>query len=189
MKMHLRKLSCFLVVIGLWLLTTAAFALTDTATQTFNLGVDEIAEIAVSGNPAALQLIAPGTPGDIPPAVTDATTTMSYTSVVIDLLKARAINAQITAGTVPAGCKLYLSASTPAGAGIGTIGAGQSDVEITTGSTADIITGIGSCATNGTSGAEAGSTLTYSLEVDDIAAVKKAVAAAITVTLTLTAEN
>jgi len=60
----------------------SALAVTDTADQSVTVTVSEIAELAVNGGAVSLTIAAPGTPGSLPSAVTDAATSLAWTSNV-----------------------------------------------------------------------------------------------------------
>ena len=166
-----------LVTIGL-----AAWAVTDTATQTFNVDVNSIAVIDVTAPPVDLAITAPLTGGADPVSASDSTTYAQYTSTVSS--KTRKITAEISAGSLPGGTTLNLEATGIPGANEGTyVGGGVDLIGVK-----DIITGIGSCAT-GTLDTD-GAQLTYTLSITD-GIVTDLVADEgnpITVTLTLTAE-
>ena len=179
----MRNRLMMIAALGAFVIALSASVLgeNDTATQTFEVNVDEIAVIDVSGNPGTLTITAPTNGGDDPvePAA-DSSTYVWYTSV-IPAMETRTIDAVITDGTLPPGTKLNLTAATPTGTGnCGTAVALGVDLSGTAG---DIITDIGSCATGqGTGGAQ----LTYTLTITDIGSLVVTSANSITVTLTLT---
>ena len=70
---------CFVV---LCILLVGAVMAADTANQTVQLNVDEICVIDVTGDPAALTVVAPAVGGQSPADVTDNSTYAQYTSVV-----------------------------------------------------------------------------------------------------------
>jgi len=72
----------------------SALAVTDTATQNVTVTVSEIAELAVNGGAVTLTIAAPSTPGQLPAAVTDANTSLAWTSNVASGLS-RTITAQL----------------------------------------------------------------------------------------------
>ena len=167
-----------LVTIGL-----AAWAVTDTATQTFNVDVNSIAVIDVTAPPVDLAITAPLTGGADPVSASDSTTYAQYTSTVSS--KTRKITAEISAGSLPGGTTLNLEATGTPGTNEGTYVGGGVDL---TGVAGNIITGIGSCAT-GTAGTD-GAQLTYTLSITGgvVTGLVADEGNPITVTLTLTAE-
>jgi hypothetical protein len=175
-----------------------------TATQTFNLGVDNIARVGVSGNPAALILDAPATGGDDLPAATDSTTTLRYTSVVsaytgghsVGQQQSRGMQVGITAGTVPYGTTLDLGVTAPTGGDIkgtagflygpGTYTLGYADTAQHIAAAQLILQGIKSCITGTATGTNAdGAHLTYTLKTSDWRYLKVDTGSDITVTFTL----
>ncbi len=79
MKTLAKVLLAAVLVVGL---EAVAMAVTDSCTQTVTITFSEIADIAVSGDPATLTISAPATTGQLPADQTDATTTMAWTSNV-----------------------------------------------------------------------------------------------------------
>ncbi len=94
-----------LAVVALVALGLAGTALgaSDTSAQTVTITVEEIAQLSVTGNPGTLTLAsAATTPGSLPPAVTDATTSLSWTSNVAATTRkiTAALDSSYTAGVV-----------------------------------------------------------------------------------------
>jgi len=171
----------FALVAVLLLVSSFAFAQANVATQTFQLGVNDISVLAVSGDPGDLEIVAPAAGGDAPdPVSTGAVTNLDYTTVIDDG-EAKSITAELSVA-VPAGTTLDLAVGTPGG-GEGTPGdeadASWTGLDI---SAQTIVDNIGSCYTDG-----AGPTLDYTLSITDWAAVVSADMADETVTFTLTA--
>lgn len=188
---------CILMIGLLLLVSVAAYAAeTDTTTQTFKVGVDEIAAISTNGVAVTdLQIVSPakGSGGPAPASQSSISNSrVRYTSVLVDIAKARKVTAGILAldGTVPAGCKLQVLAGADAAGGAGVCGTPTAIATLPedNASSVDIITGIKSCYT-GDVVATDGHLLTYTLSIDDWGTVKKALAADVTVTLTLTGEG
>jgi hypothetical protein len=192
-----------LALVVLVLVATAAMAGssgTTTATQSFNLGVDNIAALAAT-TPGPLQIIAPtaggsdqGAAGD-GLAVSKSDSALNYTSVIATG-QTNTISSALTVaggfGPIPAGCELDLTAtpSTVAtghgaalsyGASAGTVHF-IGDGTVTGGGS--IVTGIGSCWTD--AGATKGAVLTYKFYISDWSAVVASTAAAIKITHTIT---
>ena len=167
---------------GLLALATAAFAVTDTATSSFQTNVNAMAVVDISGTAANLTLVAPSTGGAAISAVSDATTYAQYTSV-ISTAKTRSLDAKISSGTVPAGTALKLTAGTPTGTG--TLGTAGSQITLS-GTVQDIITAIGSCNTG--TGGTAGSNLSYELSVTAVGSLVTTAANSVTITFTLNEE-
>ncbi|WP_304511435.1 hypothetical protein [Desulfobacula sp.] len=183
MKKRLLTLMAIVAALGMVFMAGPVMAAeSDTATQSTNLTVDEIAVIDVTGGGSvpALNITAPATGGLAPQDASDATTYAQYTSVVADSVT-RSITAQMSVAA-PAGTQLTLTA-TPA-SGMGTTG-GEKILNHTTAET--IVTAIGSCATG--TGATYGSLLTYSLDVTDVTALVAGANATPTITFTLTEAN
>jgi len=116
-------------------LVGTAFAASDTAAQTVTITVEEIAQLGASGDPATLTLANAGTTsGSLPPAASEATTSLSWTSNVAATTRkiTAALDSNYTAGIV-----LKASLAEPAGTS-GTT-AGQQTLSNTA---ADMLTGI-----------------------------------------------
>jgi hypothetical protein len=152
----------------------------DTANQSVQLNVDEVCVIAVTGDPAALNITAPATGGQPPASASDNSTYAQYTSVVCGAAK-RSLTANWGgADAAPSGCSLSLEV-TSLTAGCGSIVVGG----ITVSSMAqNIVTTIGSCATG--TGATDGAQLTYTLGVSDHTQLDSCDDQTVTITLTLT---
>lgn len=157
----------------------SATALADSATQTINLKVQEIALLAIDGSDVSLDVVAPNAPGGAPAKASDSGTRLRYTSVVAKG-QSRSIQAMVSGGSVPSGTELRVTAN----AAGKSRGAGKGAVTLST-NNQDIIGGIGSTATgSGSNRAE----LTYDLVVVD--AENLAVTTPnLEVTFTLTAAN
>lgn len=151
---------------------------TDSATSSFTVGNNEIAVLDVYGTAGNLLLVAPATGGANIAAVSDNTTYLQYTVVVISAATKK-ITAQITTGTLPAGT--LLKATTAPVSLQGTL---QANIPISTGSAANVVTLIPSCATG--VGATDGAQVTWELSVDAIASMVSTAAASITITYILT---
>jgi len=151
---------------------------TDDATSVFNVGNNEIAVLDVSGTAGNLLLVEPATGGDAPAAVSDDTTYLQYTVVVISAATKK-ITAQITTGSLPTGT-LLKATTAPAGSQ-GTL---QENISVTTGDAAEVLTAISSCATgvDGTDGAK----VTWTLSANTVAEMVSTEAASITITYILT---
>lgn len=156
----------------------AALAETDTATQTVTLTVNEVAEIAVTGN-VAMTLDNPATPGNDPADQSDSLTRIQYTSVVTGA-QTRKITAEITDGAIPGGTHLELGASGETA----NEGSPLADFDLTVGAAHDLVSSIGSVATG--SGASDGLVLDYVWEVDSVIDLDTADSDVLTVTFTLT---
>lgn len=142
-------------------------------------------DIETEGSTVTLTLGYSTTPGGEAGLAPDATTQnkdlwLNYTS--LSSLDTRKVTVALTAGTVPAGMKLYVTPGSIT-TGAGERGTPVSNVEIT-GTAADVITGIGSCYTD--DGVNNGSKLTYSLGIDDWTTLTPGTTTGLTVTYTLT---
>jgi hypothetical protein len=124
------------VVVGL---ISVATATTDTATSTVTITFNEISELAVTGTPGTLTIIAPAVAGNLPADQSDATTTMAWTANV-DSGKTRKITGSIE--SLFSGIDLY--ATVTAGGGKGTSVGEKKLIVIDT----DYVTGIGNCNTS-----------------------------------------
>jgi len=152
----------------------------DTANQTVQMNVDDICVIDVTGNPAALTIVAPGTGGQTPPDDSDNTTYAQYTSVVAGAARRTITAAWGGSDAAPSGTSLLLEV-TAVTAGCGSRVVGGITVSAID---QDIVTAIPSCAT-GTAGTDGGQ-LTYTLSVDDVSQLDSSDDQSVTVTLTLT---
>jgi hypothetical protein len=117
-------------------LAGTAFAVNDTADQTVTITVEEIAQLSASGSPGTLILSQAGTtPGSLPVAATEATTSLSWTSNVT-----AGHTRKVTAGldaTFTAGIVLKATLAKPAGSNGAS--AGQKTLSATA---ADMLTGV-----------------------------------------------
>jgi hypothetical protein len=182
-------------VLVLLLVVSACWAESDTATQTFTCGVNEIAKISLYGTIGSMIISKPLAPlrgGDEPLAQNGSGSRLRWTSVV-PADKTRTVTAQVKYSLghdVPGGCGLYLTADTPDGNNAGVVGdtAGQVNLSKVGGTypAQSIITGIGTGWTGRADGVD-GAMLHYVFKVDDWSVVRSAAARDITVTYTLTA--
>lgn len=143
------RLFC-IIAIGI-LVTSMAMALTDTATQNIGVTVEEIAQIAASGDVAGNLVLANAntTAGSLPLAASDFTTTLDWTSNV-DSGKTRTVTANLDTA-MPANVLLKVVLSDGTGDGTpGTFAAQQT----LTDAAKDLVTAVG----NGTI---TGVTVTY----------------------------
>jgi hypothetical protein len=127
----MKKLTMVLAIAAMSiLLVSFASAQTDKATQTFNLGVNAIHKISVSGSPSDM-IITDAAPGSDPTPVTNSLTTYSFT-------------------TNEDGTKITAQASVALGTGyVLTIGLdGNTPVNISTTAAQDAVTGIDAGAYN-----------------------------------------
>lgn len=131
-----------LVVVSVAGLTSLAIAASDTAQSTVTITFSEIAELAVSGNPGTLTIVAPATPGSLPANQSDATTTMAWTSNV-----AAGQTRKITGSIASLFDGIDLYATVTAGGGKGT---SAGELKFTAAATDyDFVTAIGNCNTSG----------------------------------------
>jgi len=135
MKIIVRTLFALYLMVCIAVLCIAT---TDTANQTVSITFSEISEIAASGNPGLITIVAPATPGDLPADQTEATTTMAWTANV-GAGTTRKITGQIDA--LFPGILLYTTFADP---GTGGTSEGKTEfVEATT--DYDFVTAIGNC--------------------------------------------
>jgi len=164
------------LVIGFAVLAFAAA----TTTQTVIMQIGTISALATTGNPATLAVSAPAQGGATPANPTTNTTYAQYTSTVASGVTRRLQANWGASDAAPAGCSLLLTA-TPSGL----LNQGTSAGQITMTSTAaDIVEGIGSCATG--TGATNGAQLTYVLSINTMTSLVASDNHTVTVTLTLT---
>jgi hypothetical protein len=135
MRVLAKTLLAVAMVVGL---ISVAIATTDTATSTVTIVFNEISELAVSGNPGTLTIVAPATAGDLPADQSDATTTMAWTSNVA-AGQTRKITGSIA--SLFAGIDLYATVTATSGKGTS---AGEKLLVVTD---TDFVTGIGNCNT------------------------------------------
>ena len=139
------------------------------ATQTFNLAVNAVYKIAVSGNPAGMT-ITTGTAG------TDALTTVSDASTKYSVTQNFANTVKVTANldaAMAAGYTLQLNLASSKGTSAGTV-----DISATTPSSATNV------VTNIAKGADANQTVTYTFGALASAGVLTSTAKTVTMTLT-----
>jgi hypothetical protein len=165
MKVLVKTLLAIGMVVGL---ISAATATTDVATSTVTITFSEISELAVSGDPGTLTIIAPAAAGNLPADQTDATTTMAWTSNGA-AGKTRKITGSIA--SLFSGIDLY--ATVTAGSGKGT-SAGEQKLIVTD---TDFVTGIGNCNT-------ASETITFRANVTSMVAPYTTTQKVVTWTLT-----
>jgi septal ring-binding cell division protein DamX len=170
------------LILGLFLISFgAAFAASDSASHDVTITVSEVVIIELNDtSTVALTTVSPGVgnAGQSVTGETDNSKSLAYTSLVSSGTT-RNITAELDANISLPGLALWLSADNASG---GVYGTGLSDIALST-TAANIVTGIGSCATdNG-----AATTLTYALVVTDENLLEiDAVGQTVTVTLTLT---
>jgi ABC-type Na+ efflux pump permease subunit len=178
----MKKLIILLVAVALLGLAGGLMAAdTDTDNHTVNVVVSGFNVIDVNGSAITLTIVAPTNAGDASTPVTDATTYLQYSS--IRATSGGKVTGAISAGTMPFGISLAVTAATPGTGGAGTKGS-TNNKQTLSGTSADLITGIGSCYTQ-RGGGNNGSNLTYELSVSNWATVVPASSTAITVTYTL----
>ena len=190
----MKRFMPILFVVGLMaLVLSQALALTDTATQTIVLDIDEIAVVDVTGDPATATITAPGT-GGLPPVISpaDTSTYVQYTSIVDTLGSVRDLDAAVTAGTIPLGLDLDL-VCLAINAGTGNCGSPVAGgVTFNNGSLVGgtIVDTIGSCYTG--VGATDGAQLSYEwfiTNVADLLGGDSGVPITTTLTVTLTLQD
>lgn len=141
----------------LLVLAGVAMATTDTANQTVTITFSEISELAVSGNPGTLTIVAPVTSGDLPADQTDTSTAMSWTSNV-DAGQTRKVTGSID--VLFSGINLYATVAAPGG----TDGTSAGEAQFVAAATAyDYVTAIGNTNTSA-------QTITYRAEVSAMVA-------------------
>ena len=119
--------------------TDVGMATTDTASSTVTITFSEISELAVSGDPGTLTIVAPAAAGNLPADQSDATTTMSWTANV-----AAGLTRKVTGSldVLFSGINLYATVAAPGG----TDGTSAGEVQFAVGATAyDYVTAIGNC--------------------------------------------
>jgi hypothetical protein len=173
----MKKLCILFIAVALLGLTGGLAA----ADHLVNIVVSGFNVIAVNGSAVTLTIVAPTNAGEASAPVTDATTYLQFSSIRAS--SNGKITGAISAGTMPAGVALAVTAATPGSGGAGTKGT-TNNKQTLSGTSADLITGIGSCWTN-TGGGNNGSQLTYELSVSNWATVVPATSTQMTVTYTL----
>lgn len=110
----MRQSGILVLVAALMLVGAAgtAMAASDTATHDVTVTLSEIAELAVAGGNITLTFAAPATPGNLPAAVSDATTSLAWTSNVA--AGSRAVTAELSTAYT-AGIALKVTVTSPAG--------------------------------------------------------------------------
>ena len=163
-KMIFKSLMAFLLV-GVATLATAQDGATDNHKITIN--IPEVAILDLESATSKDITLAPTKPTEAGSALdfsgaTDETLWLNYSSIVGSTTDAsRTINVKVSAGTLPAGINLKLTAAADAGTGAGTTGTPGSTLTLST-TAQDLITGIGSCYTG--TPHNNGHKLTYALE-------------------------
>ncbi len=150
-----------------------AFAFTASAqddaddNHTVQITIPEVAILdleASSGTSITLAVAAPteaGLPVSFADAV-DSTVWINYSSIVGNTSEAsRTVSAKISAGTVPGGMVLKVTAASDAGNGDGTVGSSAGQITLS-GTNQTVVSAIGSCYTG--DGASNGHALYYALE-------------------------
>ncbi len=166
-------------------LSSPARAESATATQTLTLRVAEVAQIAVSGSPAAALVLTDPGPGRGLPEASDSTTYLRYTSIVAavnGVPQSRVIQARLAGGRVPAGTRLQLLAATPGGGKVGQVGISAGTITLS-GTDQNIITGVRSGWTG--TGSTDGARLSYTYSVTEPSALSTAASATLSIVLTL----
>jgi hypothetical protein len=136
MKLLARTLLMVALVIGL---TSVAIATTGTAQSTVTITFSEISELAVSGNPGTLTIVAPASAGSLPADQSDASTTMSWTSNVA-ASQTRKVTGSVA--TLFSGIDLYGTVAAPGT----TSGTSAGELKFAEAATAyNFVTGIGNC--------------------------------------------
>ena len=168
MKTLSKVLLAVLLVVGL---TNVAMATTDTASSSVTITFSEISELATSGDPGTLTIVAPATAGDLPADQSDATTTMAWTSNV-----ATSTTRKIT-GSLAAlfdGLDLYGTVAAPGSTG----GTSANELKFAAATTAyDFVTAIGNCNTSS-------QTITFRADVTGMVAPYTSTSQTVTWTLT-----
>ena len=150
-----------------------AFALTANAqddaddNHTVQIVIPEVAILdleASAGTSITLSVVAPTEAGLAVSFATavDSTVWINYSSIVGSTTEAsRTVSARISAGTLPGGMVLKVTAAADAGNGAGTVGTSAGQITLS-GSNQTVISAIGSCYTG--DGASNGHALYYALE-------------------------
>ena len=174
----------FLMIISLCVLGLGPlFAATDNATHDITITINEVVKVDLDDATVVnLTTITPVVGGDPVLGTTDATRYLQYTSLVASGTT-RNVTAALDALPAFAVGALHIElTATPSGGA--NEGAGSGAVSLTT-VAADIITGIGSCATGTALGAD-GANLSYELVIDDPTLLNVTDTDTVQVTLTLT---
>ena len=167
MKKLISILLAIVLTLGLSGVALAESSDSSIVTITFS----EINELAVSGNPSTLTIVAPTTAGELPADQSDATTTMRWTSNVGDDLT-RKITGSL--GALFSGIDLHATVAAPGT----TSGTSPGELEFTAADTDyEFVTGIGNCNVSA-------QTITFRAEVTEMVAPYTSTAQTITWTLT-----
>lgn len=175
---HVKTMKLFFGLLLVVALSAQGFADSDSASHDVTLQVNEIALIDLNDASAiTLTTNAPAAGGAGVLGDSDSSKLLQYTSLVASTVTRR-ITVNLSGSAVPAGTLLYLEA-TSVPANCGTAG-GQLTLSTTA---ANLISGIGSCATGvGANGAA----LTYTFHIDDVNQLVVGSTSSITVNFTLT---
>lgn len=162
---------------------------TQAATNGLSLGMPELNLLNSASASINLVLTTTVAGEAVKSSIADSTARLKISSVITGT-QSRTLSAQVTTGSIPAGTTLKLRAKDPNANFGGTKGTlVGSDVTLSTGSGASIITGIGSCYSGTT--ADDGYILKYTWGLDNPATTYGTIRASsgslITVTLTLSA--
>ncbi len=165
----MKKLNFILLAAGLGF-SSAAFAQDDDDdVHDVTIQVDEVALVDIEG-PAGVNdiTLGPDAPTEAGDPVdfsdqSDSTLWMNYSSIISTANNpTRDVTAKISAGTMPGGISLTVTALTYAGTGDGTLGTGAGAVTLTA-SDQDVVTNIGSAYTD--DGVNNGHQLVYALSL------------------------
>jgi hypothetical protein len=177
-----------LLLMGLSVSQLQAQAPGNTATNTISLGMPEV--FLLQSNSAQVNLtLSPQTAGLAVSSSVSSDAARLLISSVVTGDQTRKISAQITGNAVPAGTYLNLVAQAPNANFVGTAGTYSQEVELSSVTAKDIITGIGTCYSN--TSADDGYKLRYTFgipsENPDYALIRASGGTVVTVTLTLSA--
>jgi hypothetical protein len=153
-------------------------------TQPVSVGIPEVAQMDIEPNNSGitLSLDPPTEAGNQTQNNTDNSKWINYSSAIEPGGSNRQILAQITAGSLPSGVELRLTASGYVGGGQGAFGTSTSTIIISSSPQA-IVTGIGRTFTG--NGVSNGHQLNYELAVDDFGSLDSDDSQIITVTFTM----
>lgn len=131
-----------------------------------DITLPEVALVDIEPNTGSITLAiqAPSEAGNPPAASSNTSKWINYTSAIAPTTSSRAIQVQITNGSVPAGLNLRVLAYADAGGGGGTMGTSSGQVTLT-GAPNTIVSNIQGCYTGDGSGN--GHQLMYSIVVTD----------------------
>jgi hypothetical protein len=187
----MRKLIIVLSITLLWTLWDSPVMGQDnqSATNGLSLGMPEL-NLLSSTSPTISLVLTTAVAGQAVQASKSDSTARLKISSVISANQTRTLSAKVTTGSVPGGTTLRLRAQDPNTNFGGTKGTlVGSNVTLSTGSDATIVSGIGSCYSG--TGADDGFVLKYTWGLNDPAStyglVRASAGASVTVTLTLSA--